>query len=98
LIFLTTPLAHDKAIKKVMSFCLNTKNQALLIKSQGNWGVDWNEDNLFEITGVSHSNYANSMQTRKSVIGYATFLNRSLVMDYTTNIPNVFVRDYFLGA
>jgi hypothetical protein len=36
-------------------------------------------DNYFEITGVSDSDYAKDMQTRKSVSGYATFLNGALV-------------------
>jgi hypothetical protein len=38
-----------------------------------------NGDNYLEITGVSDSDYANDMQTRKSVSGYATFLNGTLV-------------------
>jgi hypothetical protein len=38
-----------------------------------------NGDNYFEITGVSDSDYAKDMQTRKSVSGSATFLNGALV-------------------
>jgi hypothetical protein len=40
-----------------------------------------NGDNYFEITGVSDSDYAKDMQTRKSVSGYATFLNGALVTE-----------------
>jgi hypothetical protein len=34
---------------------------------------------FFEIAGVSDSDYAKDMKTRKSVSGYATFLNGALV-------------------
>jgi hypothetical protein len=38
-----------------------------------------NDNNYFEITGVSDSDYAKDIQTRKSVSGYVTFLNEALV-------------------
>jgi hypothetical protein len=38
-----------------------------------------NEDNYFEITGISDFDYEKDMQTRKSVSGYDTFLNEVLV-------------------
>jgi hypothetical protein len=38
-----------------------------------------NGDNNFEITGVSDSDYAKDMQTRKSVNGYATLVNGAIV-------------------
>jgi hypothetical protein len=42
--------------------------------------VEWQiECRYFEITGVSDSDYAKDMQTRKSFSGYATFLNGALV-------------------
>jgi hypothetical protein len=66
-------------MRRVMTFCLKTKDQALLIKPQGKWNGELNRDNYFEITGVPDSNYAKDMQTRKSVSGYATFLNGALV-------------------
>jgi hypothetical protein len=76
---MTVSLAHDKAMRRVMNFCLNTKDQALLIQQQGKWNGELNGDNNFEITGVSDSDYAKDMQTRKSVSGYATLLNGALV-------------------
>jgi hypothetical protein len=72
---MTATFAHDKAMRRVMTFCLNTKDQALLIKPQGMCNGELNADNYFEITGVSDSDYAKDMQTRKSVSGYATLLN-----------------------
>jgi hypothetical protein len=72
-------LAHDKSMRRVMTFCLNTKDQALLIKPQGRWNGKLNRDNYFEITGVSDSDYAKDMQTRKNVSGYATLVNGALV-------------------
>jgi hypothetical protein len=70
---MTATLAQDEAMRCVMTFCLNTKDQALLIKPQVKWNGELNGDYHFEITVVSDSDYANSMQTRKSVCGYATF-------------------------
>jgi hypothetical protein len=71
-------LAHDKAMRRVMTFCLNNKDQALLIKPQSKWNGELNRDNNFEITGVSDSDYAKDMQTRKNVSGYASLLNGAL--------------------
>jgi hypothetical protein len=58
---------------------LNSKDQALLTKPQASWNGELNEDNYFEITGVLDSDFAKDMQSRKSVSGYATFLNVALV-------------------
>ena len=77
--FMTATLAHDKAMRRVMTFCLNTKNRALLIKPKGEWNGKLDENYFFEISGVSDSDYAKDMQTRKSVSGYTTFLNGALV-------------------
>jgi hypothetical protein len=76
---MTATLAHDKAMRRVMTFCLNTKNRALLIKPKGEWNGKLDENYYFEIAGVSDSDYAKDIQTRKSVSGYATFLNGALV-------------------
>jgi hypothetical protein len=69
---MTAILAHDKAMRLVMTFCLNTKDQVLLIKLQGKWNGELNGDNYFKITGVSDSDYAKDMQTRKSVSGISS--------------------------
>jgi hypothetical protein len=76
---MTATLADDKAMRRVMTFCLNTKYRALLIKPKGKRNGELNGDNYFQITGVSDSDFAKDMQTRKSVSGYATFLNGALV-------------------
>jgi Reverse transcriptase (RNA-dependent DNA polymerase) len=73
--FMTATLTHDKAMRRVMTFCLNTKNRAL---PKGEWNGKLDENYFFEIAGVLDSNYAKDMQTRKSVSGYATFLNGAL--------------------
>jgi hypothetical protein len=59
--FITALLVHDKAMRCVMTFCLNTIDQALLIKPQGKWNGEFNGDNYFEITGVSDFVYAKDM-------------------------------------
>jgi hypothetical protein len=76
---MTVTLAHDKAMWRVITLCLSTKDRKLLIKPQVKWNGEFNADNYFKITGVSDSDYAKDMQTRKSVSGYATFLNGALV-------------------
>jgi hypothetical protein len=75
---MTATLAHNKAMKRVMTFCLNTKNRVLLIKPKGEWNGKLDENYVFEISGVSDSDYAKGMQTRKSVSAYTTFSNWSI--------------------
>jgi hypothetical protein len=64
--FMTGTLAHDKAMRRVMTFCLNTKNCALLIKPKGEWNGKLDENYYCKIAGVSGSDYAKDMQTRKA--------------------------------
>jgi hypothetical protein len=66
--FMTATLAHDKAMRRAMTFCLNTKNCALLIKPKGEWNGKLDENYFFEIAGVLDSDYAKDMQTRKAKV------------------------------
>jgi hypothetical protein len=58
---MTATLAHDKAMRRVMTFCLNTKNLALLIKPKGERNGKLDENIFFEIAGVSDSDYVKDM-------------------------------------
>ena len=63
---------HITAMKRVMKYVVNTAERGLLLKPKGIW--DGTRNFLFEITGMSDSNYAKD-ETRKSVNGWSTFLN-----------------------
>jgi hypothetical protein len=45
-------------MKKVMTFCFNTKEHGITINPTGNWNGKVNQDFFFEIIGVSDSDYA----------------------------------------
>ena len=65
--------AHDKAMRRVMRYCLNTADRGLILKPECRW--DGGKDFKFRIHGVSDSDYAKDRETRRSVSGYSTFLN-----------------------
>ena len=71
--------AHEKAMLRVMSYCLCTKDQLEIMKPHDEWNGILSENYVFEISGVSDSNYAKDSETRKSVSGYTTFLNEALI-------------------
>jgi hypothetical protein len=66
--------SHIKAIKRLMDYCWGTKNRGLIIKQSGKWTgkVDGRK---FVIKGMSDSDYAKDLDTRRSVSGYSVFLN-----------------------
>ena len=66
--------AHVKAMLRCMKYCTDTKNQGLKLNPTGKWdGKDKNYK--FKITGKSDSDYAKDPDTRRSVSGWAAFLN-----------------------
>ena len=66
--------AHEVAMRRVMEYCIATSERGLCLKPTGKWnGKD--KDYLFKIHGMSDSDYAKDPETRRSVSGYATFLN-----------------------
>ena len=66
--------AIEVAMKRVMEYCVSTPDRGLYLKPTGNWnGRD--KDFQFKIHGMSDSDYAKDPETRRSVSGYATFLN-----------------------
>jgi hypothetical protein len=64
--------AHMKAMKRVMEYCVETKEQGLVLRPD----VKWNGDPEFKlvICGISDSDFAKDPETRKSVSGNSTFL------------------------
>jgi hypothetical protein len=66
--------SHVNAMKRLMDYCWGTRNRGLVIKPSGKWTgkVDGTK---FIIKGVSDSDYAKDLDTRRSVSGYSVFLN-----------------------
>jgi hypothetical protein len=61
-----------------MEYCVSTPERGWLLKPEGEWdGRDRNYK--FKVHGFSDSDYAKDPETRRSVSGYATFLNRAPV-------------------
>jgi len=69
--------AHMKAMRRVMTFCVNTIDSGLCVRPKGEWNGFPNT--IFEIMGVSDSDYAKDMTTRRSVSGHVVFLSGVLV-------------------
>jgi hypothetical protein len=70
---------HMKAMKRVMTYCVNTRDYGMLINPKGEWNGKIDNNQFFEICGISDSDYAKDTATRKSVSGYVVFLNQSLI-------------------
>ena len=64
---------------RVMDYCVSTREYGLVLKPFGKWNgkVDCEK---FVITGVSDSDYAKDIETRRSVSGYSVFLNGAPVV------------------
>ena len=64
-------MAHDKATRRVMTFCSNTGDLSVLITP--GWKGILNYNYYLKISGISDYNYAKDMQTWISMSGFATF-------------------------
>ena len=65
--------AHVKAMHRAMEYCINTPNRGWKLKPERTWnGKD--KSFKFRISGKADSDYAKCPVTRRSVSGYATFL------------------------
>ena len=71
-------LAHMKAMKRVIIYIIATPERGLLLEPNAKW--DRNPEFEFEVSGQSDLDYAKDPMTHRSVSGYATFLNRAVVM------------------
>ena len=60
--------AHMKAMKRVMKYCVLTKERGWVLKPSRKW--DGKKGFRFRVGGHSDSNYAACKETRKSVTGY----------------------------
>ena len=65
-------LVHMNAMKRVMSYCVGTKDRGIWLEPDSKWNGD--PEFEFVIRGKSDSDYAKD-ETRRSVSGWATFLN-----------------------
>lgn len=61
------------ALNRLHKYCVGTPNRGFILKPTGRWdGKDRNFE--FEIRGRSDSEYAKDSETRKSVMGYVTYV------------------------
>ena len=64
--------AQEKALKRVMKYCVATKDRGLTLEPNESW--DGNKDFKFKIKGRSDLDHAKVPDSRRSVTGYTTFL------------------------
>mmetsp|Transcript_19788 Transcript_19788/g.30384 ORF Transcript_19788/g.30384 Transcript_19788/m.30384 type:complete len:328 (+) Transcript_19788:378-1361(+) len=64
--------AHMRAMYRVMRYCISTPSRGLELKPKRSWDGDRAFE--FEIEGWSDSDYANDVEQRRSVSGWAVFL------------------------
>jgi hypothetical protein len=55
--FMKTYQAHRKVMKKVMTFCLNTKGYGIFNDPDGEWNGKTNNNQHFKISGFSDSDF-----------------------------------------
>ena len=77
----TSP-AHIKAMKRVMEYCLSTKERGLVLEPEHSW--DGDPEFELQILGRSDSDYAKDPETRKSVSGTSTFLCGAPIIQRST--------------
>jgi hypothetical protein len=65
--------AHVKAMYRVMNYCLDTPKCGLVLQPKRHC-ADGGKDFEFEISGLADSDYAKDPEPRRSVSGYASFL------------------------
>jgi hypothetical protein len=66
--------AHYKAMIRTMRYCTSTKDKGLVLKPNAKWdGKD--KSHLFEVTGISDSDFAKDPESRKSISGWSVFLH-----------------------
>jgi hypothetical protein len=75
--FMTSSQSNLKAMKRVMTFCVNTKGQGIIIEPKGKW--DPHNNQPYTITRVSDSDYAKDAATRRSASVYFAFIKDSLI-------------------
>ncbi len=61
-----------------MRYLTGTKDAGLMLNPTRKW--DGEEEFRFRIRGVSNSDYAKDMQTRRSISGYVVYLENAPVM------------------
>ena len=72
-------MAHLKAMYRLMQYCVNTENRGRVLKPTRSW--DGQKEFKFRIRGRSDSDYAKDPETRRSVTGYAVFLEDAQIAE-----------------
>ena len=69
---------HMKAVLRIMKYCVDTKDKGWILKPSRTWdGKDKNFE--FVIRGKADSNFATCKETRRSITGYAVWLEDALI-------------------
>jgi hypothetical protein len=63
---------------RVVDYCVASKEYGLVLKPMGKWDGSTDSEKIV-ITGVSDSDYAKHIETRRSMSGYSVFVNRAPV-------------------
>jgi hypothetical protein len=71
-------LSHLKAMYRVMTYCVYTKNRGLTMKPNRTW--DRSPNHEFVIRGKADSSYASCPNTKKSTGGQTTLLEGAPVV------------------
>ena len=69
--------AHMKAMLRVMKYCVGSPERGWTLKPTRKW--DGSAKHMFIISGLSDSDYAKDIDTRRSVSGTAVFLEGSCI-------------------
>ena len=77
--FMSKPnVLHWKAMLRAMKYAVNTANRGVLLRPNRKWD---GKDKSFEfiVSGMADADYAANLETRRSVSGYSTFLEGSVI-------------------
>jgi hypothetical protein len=66
-------IKHLKAMLRVLHYVVATRDRGLILQPDAKW--DGNPNFKFRISGEADGNYAGHIEGRRSVSGYAVFLN-----------------------
>ena len=71
--------AHNKAMRRVMTYCVNTAKKGTIVQPNGKWN-GFVSDRNFEILGISDSDYAKDVDTRRSINSSRIRINSSRIL------------------
>jgi hypothetical protein len=82
---------HEKYMLRTMKYCIDTPERGWELKPARQWNGQ-NKDFEFEVSGRADSDYANCLETRRSVSGYCVRLEDAPVAG-KENDSNIFTKN-----